>query len=298
MFKYILLFTLTLFFLTNTQAEDSSLTLKQQLDRLQREVSDLSKTIFNKSSGDFINSENDITDNSDTSILTNFDLRIYDLEQNIKNLNSSIEEINFALDDLKDIFDEISLEIYSNKINKNDIVNDDTENINSVDEDNTLGNLIISSEDLSEDGQSKKIEDVKISNNEIILNPEEEFQLAFDLLRNQKFDEAKKSLKVFIQKYETNILSGSAHYWLGEIYLLKKEHREAALILAEGYQKFPKSFKAPDMLFKLAESLVSINKVKDSCNTLNKILLEFPDHKITFKSKEKITELKCKISSE
>ena len=42
------------------------------------------------------------------------------------------------------------------------------------------------------------------------------------------------------------ILAGSAHYWLGEIYLLKKENREAALVFAEGYQKYPQSIKAPD----------------------------------------------------
>ena len=76
------------------------------------------------------------------------------------------------------------------------------------------------------------------------LTPEDQFQQAFDLLRNQRFDEAKTSFLMFIEDNNENILSGTAHYWLGEIYLLKKEYREAALILAEGYQKFPNSIKS------------------------------------------------------
>ena len=36
------------------------------------------------------------------------------------------------------------------------------------------------------------------------------------------------------------LINYSSYYWLGEIYLLKQEHREAALTFAEGYQKFPK----------------------------------------------------------
>ena len=45
MIKYII-FSLFLFFCSFSNAEDSLLTLKQQLDRLQREVNDLSKSVF------------------------------------------------------------------------------------------------------------------------------------------------------------------------------------------------------------------------------------------------------------
>ena len=45
MFKYLFLI-LVLFFCNNLNAEDSLLTLKQKLDRLQREVSDLSQSVY------------------------------------------------------------------------------------------------------------------------------------------------------------------------------------------------------------------------------------------------------------
>ena len=125
------------------------------------------------------------------------------------------------------------------------------------------------------------------------LSPDEQFQLAFDLLRSQKFDQAKNSLREFIVNNTNNDLAGSAHYWLGEIHLLKKEYREAALVYAEGYQKYPSNAKAPDNLYKLAVALLKIDKTNEACNTLNKFVKEYKDHKLFAKTNSKITELKC-----
>ena len=118
------------------------------------------------------------------------------------------------------------------------------------------------------------------------------------MLRSQQFSEAKTALKKFIENHEDDKLSGSAHYWLGEIYLLKKEYREAALVLAEGYQKFPKSIKAPDTLYKLSESLINIGKKRNGCNTLKKFTEEFPQHKLLIKVEKKIISLGCNVSTE
>ena len=125
------------------------------------------------------------------------------------------------------------------------------------------------------------------------LLPEEQFQLAFDLLRSQKFEQAISALKAFIQDHSSNVLSGSAHYWLGEIYLLKKEYREAALVFAEGYQKYPKSIKAADNLYKLSESLLKIEKENEACDTLNQFILKYPDHQLIKKTESKINEIQC-----
>ena len=130
------------------------------------------------------------------------------------------------------------------------------------------------------------------------LSSEDQFQLAFDLLRNQRFEEAKDSFLLFIEENTDNTLSGTAHYWLGEIYLLKKEYREAALILAEGYQQYHQSIKAPDMLYKLSESLVLIDKKNDACSTLIKLDKEYPDNKLKSKVIQKVSELNCSTPPE
>ena len=309
MFKYYI--AILCFFITfELQAKESLLTIKQQLDRLQREVSDLSQSVFKGSKDQTFDT---IQDSSQSSNLTAFDLRIYDLEKDIKILNENFEELIFEIDDLKKLYEEINLLNSTKSLiqdNNVDILKENNITISSKDSknilldkennENILGTLVINSKDLSSieekeilvvENQGKNEENN--SKNTIELNPEEEFQKAFDMIRNQQFAEAKKALQNFITKYQDDQLVGSAHYWLGEIYFLKKEYREAALILAEGYQKFPLSFKAPNILYKLSDSLVNIDKKKDACNTLEKLMNEFPKHKLASKAKKKLTSLNC-----
>ena len=76
--------------------------------------------------------------------------------------------------------------------------------------------------------------------------------------------------------------------------ILEKNYRDAALIFADGYQKFPEGIKAPDMLFKLADSLIKINKNKEACKMLSQLESEFPKHKLRIKAVNKQSELLCK----
>ena len=292
-------FTLVFFIFSSSifGAEDF-LTLKQQLDRLQREVNDLSKSVFrNDISSGNINEANEVSN------ISAFDMRIYDLEKDIKNLNSNFEEMVFQLDEIKRLYEEMNIkldEIIINKKVNQEITQDTLSNDNSIQaDDNTLGTLKINSEDLSENIEDE-IDAANIdSQNEILnLTPDEQFQIAFDLLRAQKFDQAESSLKTFLEKNSENNLSGTAHYWLGEIYLLRKQHHEAALIFAEGYQKYPDSIKAPDNLYKLADSLVKIDKISEACNTLKKFEKEHPNHKLISKSDKMIKDLECLQSVE
>ncbi len=109
--------------------------------------------------------------------------------------------------------------------------------------------------------------------------PEDEFQTAFDFIRDKKWKDAEISFQKFIKKYPDNQLSGSAHYWLGEIYIFNKKYRDAALSFAEGFQKFPNSIKSDDMLYKLAVTLFEVNKSNEACRTIEKLNNEFPKSK-------------------
>ena len=295
MYKLVI-FVLCIFVISELNAKESLLTLKQQLDRMQREVSDLSQMVYKEQVGQNTKASKEI---NQTLNLTAFDLRLYDLEKDIKILNENFEELIFRIDDLKNLYEDRKKLVNIKNI---DDSYDDSEIIvidNKINE-NTLGTLVINSEDLTNGNEEKKNLEVNgdetadlSSKNNIETTPEEEFQKAFDMIRSQKFLEAKQAFQSFIEKHKDNKLSGSAHYWLGEIYLLKKEYREAALILAEGYQKFPISFKAPDMLFKLSVSLINIDKKKDACGSLKKIISEFPKHKLAYKAESKFLSLEC-----
>ena len=291
MFKYVL-FIILVFSSFSLYGEENLLTLKQQLDRLQRDVNDLSKVVFQKN----IRNTDESSIKSENSMnFSAFDMRIYDLEKDIKNLNSNFEDLVFQVDEIKILFEELSIKVETTLINKIEKVENSeisSAEINEVeDTEHTLGTLKINSDDLSDDNTKETINNLENENKD--LSPDEQFQLAFDLLRSQKFDQAKNSLREFIVNNTNNDLAGSAHYWLGEIHLLKKEYREAALIYAEGYQKYPSNTKAPDNLYKLAVALLKIDKTNEACNTLNKFVKEYKDHKLFAKTNSKITELKC-----
>ena len=273
-------------------ANEELLTVQQQLDRLQREVNDLTKSIYSNS--------NQSSEES-SEYITNFsaiDMRIYDLEKDVKNLTSNIEDLFFQLEDILQKINSIEQTVlnFENNISKiksetiNQIETD--QNLDNEDE-NSLGTLKITSEtsDKLENNDNQQ-EEFAPTNNET-LSVEDQFQAAFDNIRNKNWDKAKQSLENFIKNNPEDQLSGSAHYWLGELYILEKKFRDAALIFAEGYQKFPESIKAPDMLFKLSQSLYEVGKINESCKTMEKLLNDYPDGKLSIKIKKQITEYEC-----
>ena len=304
MFRYILTI-LILFFSSYVFSNESDLTISQQLERLQREVSDLSKEVFSNSPNQSNGTNNDLIKN-----LSAIDLRIYDIENDIKNLTSNLEELYFQLDD---IFNKLeNLEIVINnfqlaplnnvEVNTDEFSEDSTEvksnTLSETETENTLGTLNISKK--TNDTNEVVFDDQEINSNqkEEVLSPEDQFQVAFDNIRDKKWQDAKNSFEQFISDNPENQLSGSAHYWLGELYILEKNYRNAALIFAEGFQNFPDSIKAPEMLLKLSQSLYQVGKTTEACKTMEKLIIDFPKNKIISQTKKQIVEYNCLENNE
>ena len=297
MFRILLLLLIVIPF--NVYSNESLLTIQQQLERLQREVSDLSQTVYSKEN-ESVNPKD-----SDKAInLSAIDMRIYDLEKDIKNLTGTLEEIFFLIEDLKTDISEFesifsSLEKNISKLeNKNQTSEIQFANNNSENnEENTLGSLKITSnntvtqdtEDIVENTQ-EQLNETEVEKN---ILPEEQFQIAFENIRNKNWDEAKVSFINFIENNPENQLAGSAHYWLGELHILEKKYREAAIVLAEGYQKFPESIKAPDMLLKLSQSLYNVEKIDESCKMLEELIQNYSKNKLVKNAKKQSNDFGC-----
>ncbi len=303
MSKYILT-VLILFFSSYSFSNENDLTISQQLERLQREVSDLSKEVFSNSPNQSNGTNNDFVKN-----LSAIDLRIYDIENDIKNLTSNLEELYFQLDD---IFNKLeNLELVINNLQSvslksvevsNDEISEDSSEVKSntlSETENTLGTLNIS-KNTNDTNDEVVSDDQEVNSNEKeeVISPEDQFQEAFDNIREKKWQDAKSSFEQFISDNPENQLSGSAHYWLGELYILEKNYREAALIFAEGFQKFPDSIKAAEMLFKLSQSLYQVEKNVEACKTMEKLIIDFPKNKIIPQTKKQIVEYNCLENNE
>ena len=301
---FLILFVLSINF--NKSFAEDALTIKQQLDRIMEEVKDLNKAVFNKS---FDNKNlNSLNESIDTERFTSIDIRIYDLEKDIKNLTLQFEEILFKLDDISNDMvgfesklisklEQINIEPEKNIENNEAKSEEDLE----IEEENTLGKIVISDNNNNKDNKDNKdssVLNVEEEKNSLLqevsnLNPEEQIQYALDQMMKKNYNEAKNIFDQFIENFPENQLSGSAHFWLGKIYLFETNYRKAAIIFGEGVQKFPKSIKAPEMYYELAKSLKEMDKIPESCKTLTLLEQNYKGNKFT-KDPEKIrAKLNC-----
>lgn len=105
--------------------------------------------------------------------------------------------------------------------------------------------------------------------------PDKEYEAAFALIREARYEEAEKAFRGFIERYPHHQLTANAQYWLAETYYVRGDFTEAARLFATGYQTYPKAAKAPDSLLKLALSLARLDKQQDACLSLQQLKTEF-----------------------
>jgi tol-pal system protein YbgF len=121
----------------------------------------------------------------------------------------------------------------------------------------------------------------------------DQYNYAFGLLRSQDYPAAEAAFTQFVQKHPQDELAGNAQYWLGETYFVRNDYNSAAAAFAKGYQLYPKSPKAQDNLLKLGVSLGNIGRKQDACFAFGKLERDFPNLAPT--NKERATREKQRL---
>lgn len=101
------------------------------------------------------------------------------------------------------------------------------------------------------------------------------YEHAFTLLKGGQYDAAGQKFESFLKQNPDHALASNAQYWLGETYYARGEYSQAARVFAEGYQKFPNGQKAPDNLLKLGLALEAQGNKADACVALKQIETAF-----------------------
>jgi tol-pal system protein YbgF len=107
--------------------------------------------------------------------------------------------------------------------------------------------------------------------------PEEQYDHARSLLIQRDYDAAEKALAAFIAAHPDDELIENARYWLGETHYVRSDFTNAAVVFAEGFQKFPNGSKAPDSLLKLGLSLANLGETEQACKVFGELAKKFPD---------------------
>jgi len=263
-------------------------------------------------------------DQNSEDVLTRHLLKLSEVEDQFRELTNKFEEINFKLDKLSTRVSKIQAD---NQIRFQDIeTNISSGNISSTenqlsskpktDEQKVLPGSsqpqdlgTISYKDTETNETSQQIQSVDTtasivtetfqSEEKILpqdLNPEEQYEFATSFLKVGDYSTAERAFREFVDTNPEHKLSGNAQYWYAETFRIRQLYTDAASAYLEGYQKYPKSEKAPINLLKLGVSLVQIGEKDQGCLMISGVKKQYPEATQSVLQKAKYEEKKfeCK----
>jgi len=286
--KTILIFSLFSFYSFKAYAEEIETILKQ----LQEDIKTLEKAVY--SQGIKTTSNNAELSSEGNDILTKHLLKLSELEEQFKMLTNNFEEINFKLDKLSNRITKVQTD---NQMRFQDLEQSGVSNLISSDskkekklpgsdEPKDLGGVSDSEVASIEQVQkTQSIESVgtvvteKAERAEKILpddTPEKQYEFAVSFLKVGDYETAEYALRQFIDINPNHELAGNAQYWYGETFRVRQLYQDAATAYLDGYQKYPKSSKAPVNLLKLGVMLAQIGEKEQGCNMILGVKTQYP----------------------
>jgi len=258
--------------------------------------------------------------------LTRHLLKLSEIEKQFQDLTNRYEEINFKLDKLSSRLSKVQADnqlrfkqIENNSsINKNQnssvasIPKSDLSNNNKIlpgsSKPQDLGS--VSYKDMTSASKTQEIQSVEstktvvteiFESEEKILpkgTQKEQYDFATSFLKVGDYNMAERAFREFVENNPEHELSGNAQYWYAETFRIRQLYTDAASAYLEGYQKYPKSEKAPINLLKLGVSLVQIGEKDQGCLMIAGVKKQYPEATQSVLQKAKYEEKKFECKKE
>lgn len=106
--------------------------------------------------------------------------------------------------------------------------------------------------------------------------PDQLYKTAYGYLLQQNYGAAEAAFDDFLKRYPTDAMAGNAQYWLGELYFVQGQYKQAAGAFLKGSRNYAKSVKAPDSLMKLAMSLDRMGQREAACQAFSELASRYP----------------------
>lgn len=103
------------------------------------------------------------------------------------------------------------------------------------------------------------------------------YQAAFDLLKDGKYNEAIAGFRQFLTTFPTSALADNAQYWLGEAHYVNKQYPDALRDFRMVLEKYPDSRKTPDALLKIGFCNYELKNWAEARSSLNQVVQRFGD---------------------
>jgi tol-pal system protein YbgF len=107
-------------------------------------------------------------------------------------------------------------------------------------------------------------------------DPRADYDAAYAYILQKQYERAEMSFRQFLQSHPRDRLAPDATFWLGESYLQRQRHREAAEQFLKVSTEYAKSTKAPDAMLRLGIALNAIGAKDQACATFAELERKFP----------------------
>ena len=294
------------------------------LEIIKKDLKTLEKAVYSDGLSDESNKDNNFTelDQNSEEVLTRHLLKLSEVEKQFQELTNKFEEINFKIDKLSSRLSKVQADnqlrfqqLEDKKISS-DLVNLQSETT-SMQEDKEkilpgssepqdLGSISYKDSEPKQDNQqTQSVETTAsvVTENFVIeekilpdLGAKDQYEFATNLLKVGDYNTAERALKEFVVSNPEHDLAGNAQYWYAETFRIRQLYTDAASAYLEGYQKYPKSEKAPINLLKLGVSLVQIGEKDQGCLMITGVQKQYPDanQSVLQKSKYEEKKFECK----
>ena len=309
--KFFLIFTV----IYSTSFADSH-NIYDVLELIKKDLKTLEKAVYSESlngNSNNASSSNNLDQNSE-DVLTRHLLKLTEIENQFQELTNKFEEISFKLDKLSNRLSKVQAD---NQLRFQEL---ESGNIISSNENNELKLLPGSSQpqdlgsisykdtetkSLTQQTQSIESTGTIVTENfmseEKLLpdtSPKKQFEFALSFMQVGDYNTSERAFREFVDTNPEHKLAGNAQYWYAETFRIRQLYTDAASAYLEGYQKYPKSDKAPINLLKLGVSLVQIGEKDQGCLMIVGVKKEYPEANQSVLQKAKYEEKKFECKKE
>jgi len=301
--------------------------INEILESIQKDLRTLERAVYSESFSQSTNNpSNQSSLNSETEdVLTKHLLKLSEIEKQFQELTNRYEEINFKIDKLSSRvskiqadnqlrFQQLETNAGNTSTSQNQLSslpNGETNEANLLpgsSQPQDLGS--ISYKDMTTQSEKQSVQSVDstktvvteaFQSEEKILpegSPEEQYEFATSFLKVGDYNMAERAFREFVDTHPKNELSGNAQYWYAETFRIRQLYTDAASAYLEGYQKYPKSEKAPINLLKLGVSLVQIGEKDQGCLMIAGVQKQYPNATQSVLQKAKYEEKKFECAKD
>jgi len=119
-----------------------------------------------------------------------------------------------------------------------------------------------------------------------------DYERAFNLLKEGRYDLAIASFKTFVQTYPSGNYSDNAQYWLGEANYVQRNFKRALSEFEKVVKGHPTSPKRADALLKMGYTYQELGQFDKARMSLNNVVLNYPGSTAARLAKTRLQDIK------